>query len=115
MVTVNQGREPNLQADADASKHRKEAVASLGHRHQWSSPDEGRRIERKDASSLAHEMHEERRAERKGRKMEVATGCNELGGATHGEFPSSMRKSRQEQRNAGSTHSARPAAVVGRP
>jgi hypothetical protein len=92
-----------------------ETVTSLGHHHQWSTPDEGRRIERKDASSLAHELHEERRAERKGGKVEVATGCNELEGATHGEFPSSVRKSRQEQRNAGSTHSARPAAVVDRP
>jgi hypothetical protein len=115
MEAVIQGQEPNLQAGADASKHGEEAVASLGHRHQWSTPDEGRRIERKDASSLAHEMHKERRAERKGGKAEVATGCIELGGATHGEFPSSVRKSRQEQRNAGSTHSARPAAVVDRP
>jgi hypothetical protein len=109
------GREPNLQAGVDASKHGKEAVASLGHRHQWSTPDEGRRIERKDASLLAHEMHEKRRAERKGGKAEVATGCNEFGGATHGELPSSVRKSRQEQHRAGSTHSARPAAVVDRP
>jgi hypothetical protein len=107
--------EPNLQAGADASKHGKEAVASLGHHHQWSTPDEGRRIEKKDTSSLAHEMHEERRAERKGGKAEVATGCNELGGATHGELPSSVQKSRQEQRSAGSTYSARPAAVVDRP
>jgi hypothetical protein len=109
------GQAPNLQAGADASKHGKEAVASRGHRHQWSTPDEGRRIERKDVSSLAHEMHEERRAERKGGKAEVATGCNELRGATHGELPSSVRKSRQEQRSAGSTYSARPAAVVDRP
>jgi hypothetical protein len=53
MAAVIQEREPNLQAGADASKHRKETVASLGHCHQWSTPDEGRRIERKDASSLA--------------------------------------------------------------
>jgi hypothetical protein len=115
MAAVIQGREPNLQAGADASKHGEEAVASVGHRHQWSTPDEGRRIERKDASSLAHEMHEERRAERKGGKAEVATGCNELGGATHGELPSSVRKLRQEQCSAGSTRSARPAAVVDQP
>ncbi|PUV26767.1 hypothetical protein PAHAL_J016800 [Panicum hallii] len=30
MAAVIQGREPNLQAGADASKHGKEAVASLG-------------------------------------------------------------------------------------
>jgi hypothetical protein len=89
-----QGREPNLQAGADASKHGKEAVASLGHRNKWSTLDEGRRIEREDASSLAREMHEERRAGRKGGKAEVATGCDELGGATHGELPSSLRRRR---------------------
>jgi hypothetical protein len=42
MAAVIQGREPNLQAGADASKHGKEAVASLGHCHQWSTPDKGR-------------------------------------------------------------------------
>jgi hypothetical protein len=66
LAAAVQGREPNLQAGADARKHGKEAVASLGHRHKWSTPDEGRRIEREDASSLAREMHEERRAGRKG-------------------------------------------------
>jgi hypothetical protein len=113
MAAVIQGREPNLQAGADMSKHEKEAIASLGHRHQWSTPDEGQRIEKKDTSSLAHEMHEERRAERKGGKVEVATGCNELGGATHGELPSSIRKSRWEQCDTGLTCNARPATVVG--
>jgi hypothetical protein len=65
MAAVIQGREPNLQAGADASKHGKEAVASLGHCHQWSTLDKGRRIERKGTSSFAHEMHEERRAGKK--------------------------------------------------
>jgi hypothetical protein len=37
-----------------------------------------------------------RRAGKKGGKAEVATGCNELGGATHGELRSSMRRSEQE-------------------
>jgi hypothetical protein len=41
MVAVMQRREPSLQAGADASKHGKEAIASLGHHHQWSTPDEG--------------------------------------------------------------------------
>jgi hypothetical protein len=115
LAATVQGRKPDLQAGADMGKHGKETVASLGHRHKWSTPDEGRRIEREDASSLAREMHEERQAGRKGGKAEVAIGCNELGGATHDELPSSMRKSRQEQRSAGSTRSARPAVVVGRP
>jgi hypothetical protein len=37
-----------------------------------------------------------RRAGKKGSEAEVATGCNEHGGATHDELPSSMRRSRQE-------------------
>jgi hypothetical protein len=60
------GREPNLQDSADAGKHGRETVASLGHRHKWNTPDEGRRIERGDASLLAREMHEGRRAGRRG-------------------------------------------------
>jgi hypothetical protein len=36
----------------------------------------------------------------------VATGCNELGGATHGELPPPMQRSKQEQRDAGSTRDA---------
>jgi hypothetical protein len=39
----------------------------------------------------------------------------ELGVARHGELPSFMWRSRQEQHGVGSTRSARPAAVVGRP
>jgi pentatricopeptide repeat protein len=69
----------------------------------------------KDASSLAHEMHEERRARRRRGEAKAATECDELGGATHGELPSSIRRSRQEQRSADLTRNARPAAVVGRP
>jgi pentatricopeptide repeat protein len=67
-----------------------------------------------DASSLAREMHEGRRAGRRGGKVKAATGCDELGGATHGELPSSIQRSRQKQRGAGLTRSARPAAVVDR-
>jgi hypothetical protein len=44
------GREPDLQASADAGKHGKETAASQGHRHKWSTHDEGRRIGREEAS-----------------------------------------------------------------
>jgi hypothetical protein len=83
----------------------------------WRTRDaeDGRWPRRVNASSLAHEMHEERRARRRGGEAKAATGCDELGGATHGELPSSIRRSGQKQRGAGSTHSARPAAVVGWP
>jgi hypothetical protein len=70
MAAIVQGRESDLQAGADAGKHGKETVASLRHRHKWSTPDEGRRIEREDASSLAREMHEGRRA----RKEQLRSG-----------------------------------------
>jgi hypothetical protein len=33
----------------------------------------------------------------------VATGCNELGGATHGELPPPMQRSKQKQHDAGLT------------
>jgi hypothetical protein len=33
----------------------------------------------------------------------VATGCNELGGATLGELPPPMQRSKQKQRDAGLT------------
>jgi hypothetical protein len=35
MAAVMQRRERSLQADADASKHGKEAIASLGHRMEY--------------------------------------------------------------------------------
>jgi hypothetical protein len=60
------GREPDLQAGADTSGHGKETAASQGHHHKWSTHDEGRRIGREDASSLAREMHEGRRVRRRG-------------------------------------------------
>jgi hypothetical protein len=41
LAAIVQGREPDLQAGADKGGHRKETVASLGHRHKWSTPDEG--------------------------------------------------------------------------
>jgi hypothetical protein len=75
----------------------------------------GRAVPEKGGREVAREMHEERRAGRRGGEAKAATGCDELGGATHGELPSSIRRSRQEQRSADLTHSARPAAVVGRP
>jgi hypothetical protein len=59
MGTQSLGRRRRRQA-------RKETVASLGHRHKLSTPDEGRWIEREDASLLAREMHEGRRAGRRG-------------------------------------------------
>jgi hypothetical protein len=33
----------------------------------------------------------------------VATGCNELGGATHGQLPPPMQRSKQKQRDTGLT------------
>jgi hypothetical protein len=36
----------------------------------------------------------------------VATGCNELGGATHGDLPPPMQRSKQEQCDAGPTRDA---------
>jgi hypothetical protein len=44
-----------------------------------------------------------RRAGRKGGEAEVVAGCNELGGATHGELPLSVRRSKQEQCDTGLT------------
>jgi hypothetical protein len=41
LAAAVEGREPDLQAGVDAGKHGKETVASLGHRHKWSTPDEG--------------------------------------------------------------------------
>jgi hypothetical protein len=76
-----------------------------GKRHTPDAED-GRWPRRVDANSFAREMHEERRAEKKGGEAEVATGCSEFGGATHGELPLSMRRSKQEQRDAGLTHDA---------
>jgi hypothetical protein len=90
-------------------------VKVIGGKRRTPDAEDGRWPRRVDANSLAHEMHKERRAGRKSGKAEVATGCNKLGGATHDELPLSVWRSRQEQRSAGSTRSARPAAGVGRP
>jgi hypothetical protein len=72
MAAAVQGREPDLQAGADAGGHGKETAASQGHRHKWSTPDEGRRIGREDASSLARGMHEGRRAGRRSGEAKAA-------------------------------------------
>jgi hypothetical protein len=72
----------------------------------------GGREGRTRARSLACEMHEERRAGRKGGEAKAATGCDELGGAMHGELPSSMRRSGQERHSADSMCNARLAVVV---
>jgi hypothetical protein len=56
-----------------------------------------------------------RRAGRRGGEAKAATRCDELGGATHDELPSSIWRSRQEQHSADLMRSARSAAVVGRP
>jgi hypothetical protein len=48
------------------SGHGKETAASQGHHHKWSTHDEGQRIGREDASSLARGMHEGRRVRRRG-------------------------------------------------
>jgi hypothetical protein len=47
-----------------------------------------------------------RRAGKKGSEAEVVTGCNEHGGAMHGELPPPMLRSKQEQRDAGPTRDA---------
>jgi hypothetical protein len=86
-----------------------------GSKRRTQDAKDGRWPRREDASSLAREMHEERRAGRRGGEAKVATGCDELGGATHDELPSSIRRLRQEQHSADLTCSARPAVVVGRP
>jgi hypothetical protein len=90
-------------------------VKVIGGKRLTPDAEDGPWPRRVDANSLAREMHEERRVGRKGGEAEVATGRNELGGATHDELPLSVRRSRQEQRSAGLTHSARPIVVVGRP
>jgi hypothetical protein len=90
-------------------------VKVMGGKRRTSDAEDGRWPRRVDASSLACEMHEERRAGRRGGEAKAATGCDELGGATHGELPSPLRRSRQKQCSAGSTRSVLPAAVVGRP
>jgi hypothetical protein len=64
LAAAVQGREPDLQAGADVGRHGKETATRQGHLHKWSTPDEARRIGREDASSLAREMHEGRRAGR---------------------------------------------------
>jgi hypothetical protein len=64
-----------------------------GKRHTPDAKD-GRWPRRVDVNSFAREMHEERRAGKKGDEAEVAAGCDELGGATHGELPSSLRRRR---------------------
>jgi hypothetical protein len=64
-----------------------------GKRHTPNAKD-GRWPRRVDVNSFAREMHEERRAGKKGDEAEVAAGCDELGGATHGELPSSLRRRR---------------------
>jgi hypothetical protein len=51
-------------------------------------------------------IHKERRAKKKDDEAGVATGCNELGGATHGELSLSLRRSKQEQRDTGLTRDA---------
>jgi hypothetical protein len=71
-------------------------VKVMGGKRRTRDAEDGRWPRRVDASSLAREMHEEWRAGRRGGEVKAATGCNELGGATHGELPSSMRRSRQE-------------------
>jgi hypothetical protein len=65
LAAAVQGWEPDLQAGTDAGRHGKETATRQGHRHKWSTPDEGRRIGREDASSLDREMHEGRRAGRR--------------------------------------------------
>jgi hypothetical protein len=90
-------------------------VKVMGGKRRTRDAEDGRWPRRVDASSLAREMHEERRAGRRGGEAKAATGCDELGGTTHGELPSSIRRSRQEQHSADLTRSARPAVVVGRP
>jgi hypothetical protein len=90
-------------------------VKVMGGKRRMRDAEDARWLRRVDASSLAREMHEERRAGRRGGEAKAATECNELGGAMHGELPSSIRRSRQKQHSADLTRSTRPAVVVGRP
>jgi hypothetical protein len=90
-------------------------VKVMGGKRRMQDAEDGRWPRRVGASSLAREMHEERRAGRRGGEAKAANGCDELGGATHDELPSSIRRSRQEQHSADLTRSARPAVVVSRP
>jgi hypothetical protein len=56
-------------------------VKVIGGKQRTRDAEDGRWLRREDASSLAREMHEGRRAGRRGGEARVATGCDELEGA----------------------------------
>jgi hypothetical protein len=120
MATIVQGREPDLQAGADAGGHGKETATSQGRRHKWSTHDEGRRIGREDASSLAREMHEGRRAgsrggeskatviARRARKEQLRSGKAVRTGVTQRGFDA-QRKTKGEVTGPGGPSGIEPA------
>jgi pentatricopeptide repeat protein len=56
-------------------------VKVIGGKRRTREAEDGRWPGREDASSLAHAMHEGRRAGRRGGEAKAATGCDELEGA----------------------------------
>jgi hypothetical protein len=56
--------------------------------------EDGRWPRRVDANSFARKMHEEQASQKERRQGEVATGCDELRGATHDELPRTTWKRR---------------------
>jgi hypothetical protein len=75
-------RDPGSAALATLAKELKLARAQEVLRWKASTQDaeDGQWPRRVNASSLAREMHEERRARRRGGEAKAATGCDELGG-----------------------------------
>jgi hypothetical protein len=93
LAAAVQGREPDLQAGADAGGHGKVTATSQGHRHKWSTHNEGRRIRREEASG-AREM------QKTGGCREGRTRARSLVSCTRGDEPEGEAAKRRRRPDA---------------